>query len=81
MSRSSSSGRTTSSSQRHGRDSTAGDEKVAGILAEATSDGAIVVGAGVNVAWAPAPLSALGHRRRLASTLWPADLSSGASCW
>jgi len=34
---------------------TAGDEKVAGVLAEATSDGAIVVGAGVNVAWAPAP--------------------------
>ncbi len=33
---------------------TAGDEKVAGVLAEATSDGAIVVGAGVNVAWAPA---------------------------
>jgi BirA family transcriptional regulator, biotin operon repressor / biotin---[acetyl-CoA-carboxylase] ligase len=37
---------------------TAGDEKVAGILAEATSDGAIVVGAGVNVAWAPAPAPA-----------------------
>jgi BirA family biotin operon repressor/biotin-[acetyl-CoA-carboxylase] ligase len=31
----------------------AGDEKVAGLLAEATSDGAIIVGAGVNVAWAP----------------------------
>ena len=62
--------------------STAGDEKVAGVLAEATSDGAIVVGAGVNVAWAPAPArSAPGHRRRLVSTPWPADLSSGASCW
>ena len=29
------------------------DCKVAGLLAESTSDGAIVVGAGVNVAWAP----------------------------
>jgi BirA family biotin operon repressor/biotin-[acetyl-CoA-carboxylase] ligase len=37
-----------------------GDKKVAGILAEATSDGAIVVGAGVNVAWAPAPLERSG---------------------
>ncbi len=36
------------------------DEKVAGVLAEATSDGAIVVGAGVNVAWAPAPLERSG---------------------
>ncbi len=52
------------------RDSTAGDEKVAGILAEATSDGAIVVGAGVNVAWAPAPapLERPGRWRRLVST-------------
>jgi BirA family biotin operon repressor/biotin-[acetyl-CoA-carboxylase] ligase len=36
-------------------DATAGDRKVAGVLAEATSDGAIVVGAGVNVSWAPEP--------------------------
>jgi BirA family biotin operon repressor/biotin-[acetyl-CoA-carboxylase] ligase len=36
-------------------DATAGGMKVAGLLAEATSDGAIVVGAGVNVAWAPEP--------------------------
>jgi BirA family biotin operon repressor/biotin-[acetyl-CoA-carboxylase] ligase len=41
-------------------DSTAGDRKVAGVLAEATSDGAIVVGAGVNVAWAPGPLERSG---------------------
>ena len=34
--------------------------KVAGVLAEATSDGAIVVGAGVNVAWAPEPLERSG---------------------
>ena len=33
------------------RSAPAADEKVAGVLAEATSDGAIVVGAGVNVAW------------------------------
>ena len=39
---------------------TAGDKKVAGVLAEATSDGAIIVGAGVNVAWAPAPLERSG---------------------
>jgi BirA family biotin operon repressor/biotin-[acetyl-CoA-carboxylase] ligase len=39
---------------------TAGDKKVAGVLAEATSDGAVVVGAGVNVAWAPAPLERSG---------------------
>ncbi|HXR23238.1 MAG TPA: biotin--[acetyl-CoA-carboxylase] ligase [Acidimicrobiales bacterium] len=39
---------------------TASDEKVAGVLAEATSDGAIVIGAGVNVAWAPAPLERSG---------------------
>jgi BirA family transcriptional regulator, biotin operon repressor / biotin---[acetyl-CoA-carboxylase] ligase len=39
---------------------TAGDKKVAGVLAEATSDGAIVVGAGVNVAWAPEPLEGTG---------------------
>lgn len=31
----------------------AADGKVGGVLAEATSDGAIVVGAGVNVAWVP----------------------------
>jgi BirA family biotin operon repressor/biotin-[acetyl-CoA-carboxylase] ligase len=37
-----------------------GDRKVAGVLAEATSDGAIVVGAGVNVAWAPEPLKGSG---------------------
>jgi BirA family biotin operon repressor/biotin-[acetyl-CoA-carboxylase] ligase len=36
-------------------DATAGERKVAGVLAEATSDGAIVVGAGVNVSWAPEP--------------------------
>jgi BirA family biotin operon repressor/biotin-[acetyl-CoA-carboxylase] ligase len=36
------------------------DRKVAGVLAEATSDGAIVVGAGVNVAWAPEPLEHSG---------------------
>jgi len=41
-------------------DRTAGDEKVAGVLAEATSDGAIVIGAGVNVAWAHAPLERSG---------------------
>jgi BirA family biotin operon repressor/biotin-[acetyl-CoA-carboxylase] ligase len=40
------------------RDAPAGDKKVAGVLAEATSGGAIVVGAGVNVAWAPAPAPA-----------------------
>jgi BirA family biotin operon repressor/biotin-[acetyl-CoA-carboxylase] ligase len=34
---------------------TAGERKVAGVLAETASDGAIVVGAGVNVAWAPEP--------------------------
>jgi BirA family transcriptional regulator, biotin operon repressor / biotin---[acetyl-CoA-carboxylase] ligase len=34
-------------------DIVAADRKVAGILAEATADGAVVVGAGVNVAWAP----------------------------
>jgi len=34
-------------------DIVAADRKLAGVLAEATSDGAIVVGAGVNVAWAP----------------------------
>jgi BirA family biotin operon repressor/biotin-[acetyl-CoA-carboxylase] ligase len=39
---------------------TAGERKVAGVLAEATSDGAIVVGAGVNVAWAPEPLGGSG---------------------
>jgi BirA family biotin operon repressor/biotin-[acetyl-CoA-carboxylase] ligase len=39
---------------------TAGERKVAGVLAEATSDGAIVVGAGVNVAWAPGPLERSG---------------------
>jgi BirA family biotin operon repressor/biotin-[acetyl-CoA-carboxylase] ligase len=38
----------------------AGDTKVAGVLAEATSDGAIVVGAGVNVAWAPEPFEGSG---------------------
>jgi BirA family transcriptional regulator, biotin operon repressor / biotin---[acetyl-CoA-carboxylase] ligase len=38
----------------------AGDRKVAGILAEATADGAIVVGAGVNVAWAPELFQASG---------------------
>jgi BirA family transcriptional regulator, biotin operon repressor / biotin---[acetyl-CoA-carboxylase] ligase len=34
-------------------DIVSGDRKLAGILAEATPDGAVVVGAGVNVAWAP----------------------------
>jgi BirA family biotin operon repressor/biotin-[acetyl-CoA-carboxylase] ligase len=38
----------------------AGEKKVAGVLAEATSDGAIVVGAGVNVAWAPGPFGGPG---------------------
>jgi BirA family biotin operon repressor/biotin-[acetyl-CoA-carboxylase] ligase len=41
-------------------DGMAGDKKVAGVLAEATSDGAIVVGAGVNVAWAPEALERSG---------------------
>jgi BirA family biotin operon repressor/biotin-[acetyl-CoA-carboxylase] ligase len=39
---------------------TAGGRKVAGVLAETASDGAIVVGAGVNVAWAPEPLGGSG---------------------
>ena len=39
---------------------TAGERKVAGVLAETASDGAIVVGAGVNVAWAPEPLGGSG---------------------
>jgi len=39
---------------------TAGDRKVAGVLAEASSDGAVVVGAGVNVAWAPETLERSG---------------------
>ena len=34
-------------------DIVADDHKLAGVLAEATADGAVVVGAGVNVAWAP----------------------------
>jgi len=34
-------------------DIVAADRKLAGVLAEATADGAVVVGAGVNVAWAP----------------------------
>jgi BirA family transcriptional regulator, biotin operon repressor / biotin---[acetyl-CoA-carboxylase] ligase len=34
-------------------DIVAADRKVAGVLAEATPQGAVVVGAGVNVAWAP----------------------------
>jgi BirA family transcriptional regulator, biotin operon repressor / biotin---[acetyl-CoA-carboxylase] ligase len=34
-------------------DIVAADRKLAGVLAEATTDGAVVVGAGVNVAWAP----------------------------
>jgi BirA family transcriptional regulator, biotin operon repressor / biotin---[acetyl-CoA-carboxylase] ligase len=51
------------------RDGPAGDNKVAGVLAEATSDGAIVVGAGVNVAWAPAPAPApLGRSGAPATT-------------
>jgi BirA family biotin operon repressor/biotin-[acetyl-CoA-carboxylase] ligase len=37
-----------------------GDRKVAGLLAEATSDGAIVVGAGGHVAWAPEALEHSG---------------------
>ncbi len=37
-----------------------GARKVAGLLAEATSHGAIVVGAGVNVAWAPGLLEHSG---------------------
>jgi len=41
-------------------DRTAGERKVAGVLAEATSDGALIIGAGVNVAWAPEPLERAG---------------------
>ena len=39
---------------------TDGDMKLAGVLAETTSEGAIVVGAGVNVAWAPGGLERSG---------------------
>ncbi len=41
-----------------GADPTSGEAKVAGILAESVDDGAIVVGAGVNVAWAPEGMGA-----------------------
>ncbi len=45
------------------------DRKLAGILAQRAGNGAVVVGIGVNVGWAPDGAAALGHRHRPADVL------------